>query len=86
MWTVSLKQLSHYSGAVTNVLSFVIELAQFVVLLSSKIGGGGGGGGGGEGEMVSYGLVPSKVGRGMAPSMRERKVECLMSAVIRKMD
>ena len=85
MWTASLKRLSHYSGAVTNVLSFVIELAQFVVLLSSKIGGGGGGGGG-EGEMVSYGLVPSKVGRGMAPSMRERKVECLMSAVIRKMD
>lgn len=30
------------------------------------------------------GLVPSKVERGMAPSMRERKVECLMSAV-RKM-
>jgi len=31
MWTVSLKRLSHYSGAVTNVLSFIIELAQFVV-------------------------------------------------------
>ena len=56
MWTVSLKQLSHYSGAVTNVLSFVIELAQFVVLLSSKIGGGGGGGGG-EGEMALNVLV-----------------------------
>jgi len=66
-------------------LSFITELAPFVVLLSSKIGGGGGGGGG-EGKMVSYGLVPSKVGRGTAPSMRERKVECLMSAVIRKMN
>ena len=31
MWIASLKQLSHYSGAVTNVLSFIIELAQFVV-------------------------------------------------------
>jgi len=31
MLIVSLKQLSHYSCAVTNVLSFIIELAQFVV-------------------------------------------------------